>query len=182
MQYKIFVYKVVQIWPGLIVCKQVTVCPGHIWTTLYIFYNRADLRCKTFGICCSHLTFLRVFHCFNRFKTKFLGCYECFISVFCLWHIVALEFSPLLPTELFLCHLLRSTMKMFYTYCFSDLILQSGLLIKKLDEVFNNRRLTEFRIGEEGFRCVCVCVCVCVVCVGGGDRRSSAVSCRCQNQ
>jgi hypothetical protein len=30
------IYKVVQIWPGLIVCKQVTVCPGHIWTTLYI--------------------------------------------------------------------------------------------------------------------------------------------------
>jgi hypothetical protein len=30
-------YKVVQIWPGLIVCKQVTVCPGHIWTTLYIY-------------------------------------------------------------------------------------------------------------------------------------------------
>jgi hypothetical protein len=28
-------YKVVQIWPGLLVCKQVTVCPGHIWTTLY---------------------------------------------------------------------------------------------------------------------------------------------------
>jgi hypothetical protein len=27
-------YKVFQIWPGLIVCKQVTVCPGHIWTTL----------------------------------------------------------------------------------------------------------------------------------------------------
>ena len=26
---------VVQIWPGLTVCKQVTVCPGHIWTTLY---------------------------------------------------------------------------------------------------------------------------------------------------
>jgi hypothetical protein len=26
---------VVQIWPGLFVCKQVTVCPGHIWTTLY---------------------------------------------------------------------------------------------------------------------------------------------------
>jgi hypothetical protein len=31
----IFEYKVVQIWPGLIVCKQVTVCPGDIWTTLY---------------------------------------------------------------------------------------------------------------------------------------------------
>jgi hypothetical protein len=27
-------YKVVQIWPGWFVCKQVTVCPGHIWTTL----------------------------------------------------------------------------------------------------------------------------------------------------
>jgi hypothetical protein len=29
------VYKVVQIWPGLTVCKLVTICPGHIWTTLY---------------------------------------------------------------------------------------------------------------------------------------------------
>jgi hypothetical protein len=29
------IYKVVQIWPGRFVCKQVTVCPGHIWTTLY---------------------------------------------------------------------------------------------------------------------------------------------------
>jgi hypothetical protein len=29
-------YKVVQIWQGLFVCKQVTVCPGDIWTTLYI--------------------------------------------------------------------------------------------------------------------------------------------------
>jgi hypothetical protein len=28
-------YKVVQIWPGLFVCKHVTVYPGHIWTTLY---------------------------------------------------------------------------------------------------------------------------------------------------
>jgi hypothetical protein len=28
-------YKVVNIWPGLFVCIQVTVCPGHIWTTLY---------------------------------------------------------------------------------------------------------------------------------------------------
>jgi hypothetical protein len=30
-------YKMVQIWPGLFVCKQVIVCPGHIWTTLYLF-------------------------------------------------------------------------------------------------------------------------------------------------
>ena len=58
-------------------------------------YNRADLQCKKFGLCCPHLTFL--FHCFNKFKTKFLGCYECFISVFSMWHITALEFSPFLP-------------------------------------------------------------------------------------
>jgi hypothetical protein len=32
-------YKVVQIWPGLFVYKQVTVCPGHIWTTLYFFFT-----------------------------------------------------------------------------------------------------------------------------------------------
>jgi hypothetical protein len=39
-------YKVVQIWPGLIVCKQVTVCPGHIWTTLYL--NRSTRQaCPT---------------------------------------------------------------------------------------------------------------------------------------
>jgi hypothetical protein len=30
-----YIYKVVQIWPRRFVCKQVTVCPGHIWTTLY---------------------------------------------------------------------------------------------------------------------------------------------------
>jgi hypothetical protein len=32
----VYRYKVVYIWPVLIVCKLVTVCPGHIWTTLYI--------------------------------------------------------------------------------------------------------------------------------------------------
>jgi hypothetical protein len=31
---------VVQIWPGLFVCKQVTVCPGHIWTTLNLYCKR----------------------------------------------------------------------------------------------------------------------------------------------
>jgi hypothetical protein len=37
---RLCIYKVVQIWPGLIVCKQVTVCPGHILTTLYfVFYS-----------------------------------------------------------------------------------------------------------------------------------------------
>jgi hypothetical protein len=32
-------YKVVQIRPGLFVCKQVTVCPGHIRTTLYKLHS-----------------------------------------------------------------------------------------------------------------------------------------------
>ena len=36
IQVSMIIYKVVQIWLGLFVCKQVTVCPGHIWTTLYI--------------------------------------------------------------------------------------------------------------------------------------------------
>jgi hypothetical protein len=40
--YFFLMYKVVQIWPGLIVCKQVTVCPGHIWTTFY-------MECEEFG-------------------------------------------------------------------------------------------------------------------------------------
>jgi hypothetical protein len=41
-------YKVVQIWQGRFVCKQATVCPGHIWTTLYKF--------KTVSICSGFLT------------------------------------------------------------------------------------------------------------------------------
>jgi hypothetical protein len=46
------IYKVVQIRPRLFVCKQVTVCPGHIWTTLYIkntYHNPAithNFMCK----------------------------------------------------------------------------------------------------------------------------------------
>jgi hypothetical protein len=40
-------YKVVQIWPGLFVCKQVTVCPGHIWTTFYVAVQRPDSNVKT---------------------------------------------------------------------------------------------------------------------------------------
>jgi hypothetical protein len=43
----IITYKVVQIWPGLFVCKQVTVCPGHIWTTLYFSMH---LRARV-GVC-----------------------------------------------------------------------------------------------------------------------------------
>jgi hypothetical protein len=40
---------VVQIWPGLFVCKQVTVCPGHIWTTLYCLPEQRLFKCI-----CSH--------------------------------------------------------------------------------------------------------------------------------
>ena len=29
-------YNVVQIWPGLFVCKSGDISPGHIWTTLYL--------------------------------------------------------------------------------------------------------------------------------------------------
>jgi hypothetical protein len=47
-------YKVVQIWPGLIVCKQVTVCPGHILTTLYVRNAAVYKREDSFGICNGH--------------------------------------------------------------------------------------------------------------------------------
>jgi hypothetical protein len=59
----IHIYKVVQIWPGLFVCKQVTVCPGHIWTTLYM-YNIYyiiyiwEMGCAI-GICSSWAIFQR---------------------------------------------------------------------------------------------------------------------------
>jgi NRPS condensation-like uncharacterized protein len=36
-------YKVVQIWPGRFVCKHVTVCPGHIWTTLYLLVSSLNI-------------------------------------------------------------------------------------------------------------------------------------------
>jgi hypothetical protein len=56
------IYKVVQIWPGLFVCKQVTVCPGHIWTTLYVEYkSRSSSLCNllkppvTFSILSSNI-------------------------------------------------------------------------------------------------------------------------------
>jgi hypothetical protein len=41
-------YKVVQIWPVLFVCKQVTVCPGHIWTTLYIGNNNGFTKSQIY--------------------------------------------------------------------------------------------------------------------------------------
>ena len=35
LYFDLFLYNVVQIWPGLIVCNQDAISPGHIWTTLY---------------------------------------------------------------------------------------------------------------------------------------------------
>jgi len=52
-------YKVVQIWPGLFVCKSGDISPGHIWTTLYnimrshnkwIRYNQVQLF-TSFSLC-----------------------------------------------------------------------------------------------------------------------------------
>jgi hypothetical protein len=42
---------VVQIWPGRFVCKQVTVCPGHIWTTLYYgcTLNRSPISSSSYA-------------------------------------------------------------------------------------------------------------------------------------
>jgi hypothetical protein len=48
LRYTHMIYKVVQIWPGLFVCKQVTVCPGHIWTTLYKYPRWTWLNSRTF--------------------------------------------------------------------------------------------------------------------------------------
>jgi hypothetical protein len=51
-----YTHKVVQIWPGLIICKLVTVCPGHIWTTLYI-----SLMTNTFSHVVLFCAFMSVF-------------------------------------------------------------------------------------------------------------------------
>jgi hypothetical protein len=51
----IHIYKVVQIWPEIFVCKQVTVCPGHTWTTLYVADTQS--QCFTYRyiyICSRH--------------------------------------------------------------------------------------------------------------------------------
>jgi hypothetical protein len=48
------IYKVVQIWPGLFVWKQVTVCPGHIWTTLYICHGWNELELYIINIGLMH--------------------------------------------------------------------------------------------------------------------------------
>jgi hypothetical protein len=45
------IYKVVQTWPGLFVCKQVTVCPGHIWTTLYVLYKKHSSWHQNSNVC-----------------------------------------------------------------------------------------------------------------------------------
>jgi hypothetical protein len=82
-------YKVVQIWPGQFVCKQVTVCPGHIWTTLYlviifITFIRQHLSFKeiTWLMWCQmHSLFIRV-NLFNMDNEFYVVCaIECVISL-----------------------------------------------------------------------------------------------------
>jgi hypothetical protein len=61
-------YKVVQIWPGLFVCKPVTVSPGHIWTLflcvciyIYIYICKVVqiwpglFVCKQVTVCPGHI-------------------------------------------------------------------------------------------------------------------------------
>jgi hypothetical protein len=78
---------VVQICPGRFVCKQVTVCPGHIWTTLYVgsleamstgniqFYVFACLVLLLLYCACMVVSFLNLFTWFlNLFTLKVLRC------------------------------------------------------------------------------------------------------------
>ena len=59
-----FIYKVVQIWPGLFVCKQAGYSPGHIWTTLYIipfwefYFLPFSVHAQTNIICLTLLSLL----------------------------------------------------------------------------------------------------------------------------
>jgi hypothetical protein len=62
-----FTYKVFQIWPGLIVCKLVTVCPGHIWTTLY-----KHTLILLLHISASFSRHLREFHRVTRWYSSFM--------------------------------------------------------------------------------------------------------------
>ena len=40
----VWLYKVVQIWPGLICVYTSRICPGHIWTTLYNSFKQWNIR------------------------------------------------------------------------------------------------------------------------------------------
>jgi len=42
-------YKVVQIWPGLMSPDLHTNSPGHIWTTLYVYRN---IEAHSYNSCC----------------------------------------------------------------------------------------------------------------------------------
>jgi hypothetical protein len=76
----LYLYKVVQIWPGLFVCKLVKVCPGHTGTTLYLaicFLGqvavsciRADMSIGTFWVGARPVSrarnWMRVLSCHER--------------------------------------------------------------------------------------------------------------------
>jgi hypothetical protein len=91
------IYKVVQIWPGRFVCKQVTVCPGHIWTTLYMHYKIPFHYSSDQYIC---------------------DCYTCYKFRQLLTSYPWRPFSPLCPTSSLLtvhCELLH-TLQVFYRH------------------------------------------------------------------
>jgi hypothetical protein len=73
-------YKVVQILPGRFVCKQVPVCTGHIWTTLYILKLLLRPYLSSMQCACAmsyiHLWPLRLYRIFRRYLingTIFVG-------------------------------------------------------------------------------------------------------------
>jgi hypothetical protein len=64
---------VVQIWPGLIVCKQVTACPGHIWTTLYFFLSASTLKSHSrvfLSYAAVFVSWLRGNRCLVKWKSR----------------------------------------------------------------------------------------------------------------
>jgi hypothetical protein len=87
----VHMYKVVQIWPGLFVCKQVTACPGHIWTTLYVcMYFMYVCTYIPMHICfcvCMHVDTSNAGKTYNKSVSPIYAC--CFShvkSVQCLFH------------------------------------------------------------------------------------------------
>jgi hypothetical protein len=69
-------YNVVQIWSGLFVCKQVALCSGHIWTTLYMAFmdtwKCATTICTATGILKSLSASEKVINLFRDYAKIYL--------------------------------------------------------------------------------------------------------------
>jgi hypothetical protein len=78
-----YMYRVVQIWPGLFVCKQVTVCPGHIWTTLYYTW-----KSTTFSLAVHLDLVFNQYPCSQKQKMRIF--YDLYLS-YCLSSVYALQ-------------------------------------------------------------------------------------------